>query len=126
MVEMVAITALVIVPLVVGMLQVSRMCMVSQLLTNAAREGCRVAVRNGNASADVTTRVNAALSASGISTTGVVIQLTPMDIGTTHLGDSIRLDVSVPFRNVSWLPYTYFFASTMSLSGSAIMSSERP
>jgi hypothetical protein len=120
-----AVTSLFVVPLLLGMLQVSRMCMVSQLLTNAAREGCRVAVKNGKTSSDVTTRVNATLSASGISSGAVTTALTPTAIGSTHLGDTIRLDVSVNLSSVSWLPYTYLFSSSTKIIGSATMGSER-
>ena len=62
-------------PLVLGMIEATRMCMVSQLLANAAREGCRLAVTeatttSADASAaltDVNTRITTVLSGSGIT-----------------------------------------------------------
>ena len=53
--------------LVMGIIESSRLGMVCQLLTTAAREGSRVAVLNGMTQTDVQTRVNAVLSGSGIS-----------------------------------------------------------
>jgi len=53
--------------LVLGIIESSRLGMVAQLLTTAAREGCRVAVLNGMTQTDVQNRINAVLSGSGIS-----------------------------------------------------------
>jgi hypothetical protein len=123
---MAIVTSLFVVPLLLGMLQTSRLCMVAQLLTNAAREGCRVAAKNGNVSSDVTARVNATLSASGISSGAVTTTCSPTAIESTHLGDAITVNVSVSFSSVSWLSYTYLFPSSTRISGSATMASERP
>ena len=53
--------------LVLGIIESSRLGMVSQLLTTAAREGCRVAVINGMTQTDVQNRINGVLNGSGIS-----------------------------------------------------------
>src|SRR3954452_6988074 len=53
--------------LVLGIIESSRLGMVSQLLTTAAREGCRVAVINGMTQPDVQGRVERVLNGSGIA-----------------------------------------------------------
>ena len=53
--------------LVMGMIEAARLGMVCQLLTTAAREGCRVAVLNGMTQSDVQDRINTVLNGSGIS-----------------------------------------------------------
>ena len=53
--------------LVLGIIESSRLGMVSQLLTTAAREGCRVAVINGMNLSEVQNRVHSVLNGSGIS-----------------------------------------------------------
>ncbi|MDB5350327.1 MAG: TadE family protein [Planctomycetota bacterium] len=111
--------------LVFGVLEASRLCMASQLLTNTARDGCRVAVSRGKYSSDVTTRVNAALDASGITHSNVTVAVSPSAIENTKLGDQITVTITVSFSRVNWLPSPFFFKTT-TVSGRAVMSSERP
>src|SRR3954463_12047267 len=62
-----AIIAPVFVTLILGQIESARLGMVAQLLTTAAREGCRVAVISGKTQADVQSRVNSVLTGSGIA-----------------------------------------------------------
>jgi Flp pilus assembly protein TadG len=112
--------------LVLGIIESSRLGMVAQLLTTAAREGCRVAVIDGMAQADVQSRINAVLSGSGIP----VGTITPTCTGgyswdSSPGGTPITVSLSVPYTQVSWLP-TPFFLKDAVVSCSATMSSERP
>jgi Flp pilus assembly protein TadG len=109
--------------LVLGIIESSRLGMVSQLLTTAAREGCRVAVINGMTETDVQNRINTVLNGSGISV-GTVTP-TPSTWSSAPGGTAITVSLSVPYANVSWLP-TPFFLKTAVISVSATMSSERP
>ena len=61
-----AFIAPVFVALVMGIIESSRLGMVSQLLTTAAREGCRVAVIYGSSQATVQARIDEVLAGSGI------------------------------------------------------------
>src|SRR3954471_10534617 len=70
--------------LIMGTIESSRLGMVAQLLTTAAREGCRVAVVSGMTQADVQNRVNAVLNGSGIS----VGTVTPTCTGSTSWDSS--------------------------------------
>lgn len=112
--------------LVMGQLESSRLGMVSQLLTTAAREGCRVAVLNGSTQTDVQNRVTAVLSPAGITPTTFTITCT----GTTTwnlapMGTPITVSLSVPYANVSWLG-TPFYLGSAQISASATLSSENP
>lgn len=112
--------------LIFAQIESARLGMVSQLLTTAAREGCRVAVVNGNTNADVTNRVNTVLNSLAI--TGATMTQTPTDCTTVHAGDSpntITVTLSVPYSRVSWLPVPYFLTSA-TITASATLSSERP
>jgi Flp pilus assembly protein TadG len=112
--------------LTMGIIESSRLGMVAQLLTTAAREGCRVAVINGMTQADVQNRINAVLSGSGISV-GTVTPTCPSPYAWTSApsGTAITVSMSVPFSQVSWLPAP-FFLNGAQISSSATMSSERP
>jgi Flp pilus assembly protein TadG len=112
--------------LTMGVIESSRLGMVAQLLTIAAREGCRVAVIEGMTETDVQNRINAVLSGSGISV-GTVTPTCPSPYTWTSApsGTPITVSMSVPFSQVSWLP-TPFFLNGAQVSSSATMSSERP
>jgi Flp pilus assembly protein TadG len=120
---------------VFGIIELSRLGMVTQALTNAARDGCRVAVLPNNATTDVQSRLNASLTAFGVApgtlsavdtdpgTNGAWIM--PSNWATASGGTAVTLTVRLPFTQVSWLP-SPFFLSTAVVTGSATLSSERP
>ena len=96
--------------LIMGTIESSRLGMVAQLLTTAAREGCRVAVVHGMTETDVQNRVNAVLSGSGISV-GTVTPTCPSPYSwdSSPSGTAITVSLSVPYSQVSWLPTSFFF-----------------
>ncbi len=112
--------------LVMGQIETSRLGMVCQLLTTAAREGCRVAVIDGSTPADVQNRVNAVLNGSGISV-GTVTPTCPSPYTweSAPMGTPITVSLSVPYSQVSWLG-TPIFLTNATVSASATLSSENP
>ena len=108
-----------------AMIEAARMCIVSQLLTNAAREGCRVAITNGKTSTDVTTRIDASFTAARITPALVTRTLSPSAVDATKSNDPISLTLSVNFNNVNWFPSPFFFKSR-TITAQAVMMSERP
>jgi hypothetical protein len=114
--------------LVFAMVEMTRVGMAYDLLTLAAREGCRVAVIPGNSQADAELAARTILNGGGISSYN-----TPQwtwgsgqtSLAGTHLGDPVTLTISVPFRNISWLP-TPLFLGSVTLSASATHCSETP
>jgi Flp pilus assembly protein TadG len=121
-----ALVAPVLVTLLLGMIEAARLGMVAQLLTTAAREGCRVAVLDGMTQTDVQNRIDAVLSGSGIS----VGTVTPTCASSSYTwdtapsGTAITVSLSVPYSQVTWLNVPGFF-SNATISVSATMSSER-
>ena len=105
-----------------GVLEFARMGMASQVLTNAAREGCRLAALPGKTATDAQNRVNSVLSASGFP--NATISLTPADPSTATGGTAIKLTVSVPFSSLSWLGESTFM--NVNVTASATFASERP
>jgi Flp pilus assembly protein TadG len=105
----------------------ARLGMVSQLITTAAREGCRVAVLDGNTNTQVNNEITAVFNTMGV--TGYTTTITPADCTTRHASDTpdntITVTLSVPYSQLSWLPSPYYF-KTATISASATMSSERP
>lgn len=110
--------------LVFGMVEYGRMIMVQQVLTNAAREGARVGVLDGSALSDVTTAVNNYLTAAKIPTgLSNEITCTPNPPSSQTTGNPVTVTVSIPFKNVSWLPSPLYLGST-TLSATAVMRRE--
>ncbi len=114
------------VALVMGQIETSRLGMVAQILTTAAREGCRVAVIAGSSQSDVQTRVNTILSGSNIPI-GTVTPTCPSPYTWTSapMGTPITVSLSVPYSQVSWLGVP-FFLTNATVSASATLSSENP
>jgi Flp pilus assembly protein TadG len=112
--------------LVLAMIEASRLGMVAQLVTTAAREGCRVAVLNGSAQTDVQNRIDTVLTGSGIPV-GTVTPTCPSPYTwtTAPSGTPITVSLSVPYNQVSWLRVAVFLNGA-TISASATMSSERP
>src|SRR5262249_28759253 len=93
--------------LILSVIEMSRLGMAYNLLALAAREGCRVAVIPGNTQTDGEAAAQRILNGGGITSYN-----TPQwtwgngqsSLAGTQLGDAVTLTLSVPFRNISWLP----------------------
>ena len=105
-----------------GMIETSQMGMTFQLITDAAREGCRVAVLDGKTQSDVDATVQAILNSGGV-TTYPPPAITP-SFQSTPLGQPITVTISVNFRDISWLSPPQFLGSTV-MTASSTLSSER-
>jgi Flp pilus assembly protein TadG len=109
--------------LIFGIIEASRLGMVTQLLHVAAREGCRTAVLPGQTEAAVRARVDAALVGSGI--TPLMVISSPSGAWQTAPAPSrITVHLSVPFDQVSWLGDPFAFGGK-GVEASATMSSEK-
>jgi Flp pilus assembly protein TadG len=111
--------------LVLGLIEISRLGLTSQLLSSAANSGCRVAVINGHTQNDVVSTVQSVLSSGGIASSSYTLVTSPSDVTTTHLGEQVTVTISVPFSKVSWLS-TPLFLGSATITSSATLSSERP
>jgi Flp pilus assembly protein TadG len=121
-----AMVAPIFVALLLGMIEAARLGMVAQLLTTAAREGCRVAVLDGMTQTDVQNRINSVLNGSGISVGTVTPTCSsPYTWTTAPSGTAITVSFSVPYSQVSWLKLSGFLNGA-TINASATMSSERP
>jgi Flp pilus assembly protein TadG len=100
--------------LIFGMIEFGRIVMVQQVLTNASREGARIAVLDGTTLSEVEAKVEDYLAGARIS--GANVEVTATDDQTelekpfaqSDYADAINVTVSVPFRQVSWLPSSFF------------------
>jgi Flp pilus assembly protein TadG len=107
--------------LVFGMIEYGRMVMVQQVITNASREGARIAVLDGSTTTEVTTRVNEYLTSGSIS--GATVTVSPNPPSNAEFGDPVTVSVSIPFSQVSWLPSPMYLGAT-TLTATTIMRRE--
>ncbi|MGQ9562480.1 MAG: TadE/TadG family type IV pilus assembly protein [Thermogutta sp.] len=96
--------------LILGMIEFGRMVMVQQVITNASREGARTAIVQGATTSDVVGTVNNYLTGGGVR--GATVSVSPDPIDLAGYGDPVTVTVSVPFRQVSWLPAPMFLKDT--------------
>src|SRR5205809_603029 len=96
-----AIVAPVLFLLFLGMIEFGRMVMVQQIITNAAREGARIAIIPGATTSQVVTAVNTYLTSTSIK--GATATVSPDPTSATY-GSSITVNVSLPYTAVSWVP----------------------
>ncbi len=108
--------------LIFGMIEFGRMVMVQQVLTNASREGARVAVLDGVTASEVQTTVTDFLSSAGIS--GAAITIDPPEPNEAEYGEPVTVTVQVPFSQVSWLPAPLLVGGDTTLSATTVMRRE--
>jgi Flp pilus assembly protein TadG len=107
--------------LVFGMIEFGRMVMVQQIITNASREGARMAVLDGSTRSNVLSTVSSYLSNAGIH--GATVNTDPTEPSTAQYGEPVTVSVSVPFNQVSWLP-TPLFIGGKTLVATTVMRRE--
>jgi Flp pilus assembly protein TadG len=104
--------------LVVGSIELGRALVVQEALTNASREGARVATLDGASTSDVTNAVATYLNAASLSGTSTAVS--PSNPGTTSAGTEVTVSVSVPYAAVSWVPSPWFLKNATLIATTAM------
>lgn len=103
---------------VLGIVEFGRAMMVSQLVTNASREGARLAIVDGSTNSDVESFIYDFLADSvnvAEGDVGVTITVDPAtgnpdpadQLAAAGVGDLVTVRVSVPFNKVNYVPAEY-------------------
>jgi Flp pilus assembly protein TadG len=106
---------------VLGIIEFGRMVMVQQVITNAAREGARIAVLDSATTARVTSKVNAYLSAASLR--GATTLVTPNPPASARFDEPVTVEVRLPFSAVSALSRP-FMSRGMVLTARSVMRRE--
>jgi Flp pilus assembly protein TadG len=104
-----AFVALAFFTIILGIIEIGRGCMVTSLLTEAARRGCRQAVLEGTSSAAIQTAVVNYLNGVGINGENVSISVNDAPANTIDAQNmpaytEITVTVSVPVSGCTWVP----------------------
>jgi Flp pilus assembly protein TadG len=98
-----------------ALVEVARGLMVAHLLDHAARLGARAGVIEGQSTTSIQTTVINALSAAGISSESVTVQVNDgsTDASAANAGDEITVLVTVPVSKVTWFPTGSFLSGNL-------------
>lgn len=107
--------------LVLGIIEFGRMVMVQQVITNAAREGARIAVLDSATPGRVTTRVTDYLTSANLS--GATITMTPNPPTSAGFDEPVTVRVTIPFAAVSALSRPFMAGATV-LTAESVMRRE--
>lgn len=121
-----------------SMVEIGRAVMVAQMATSASREGCRQAVQTGQSVSSVQSFISTYLSASGVPTGAITTTVTNQsaegggfgatgNLSTVPTGMGVRVEVSINFAQVTWLPPSFAYSimpSGATLKGSTTMRKE--
>jgi Flp pilus assembly protein TadG len=110
--------------LVFGMIEIGRLVMVRQALSNSARIGCREAALASTRNSDDVEAVVRAQMASVVpdafNVDKVTVSSNPADLAAIQPGNPVTVVVGVDFSEVSWLPHSLVDSGgTLVLTGSS-------
>jgi len=108
--------------MIFGMIEFGRMIMVQQIITNASREGTRIAILEGTTDAEIVTAVERCLEGGGISGAEIDVSRNPPELA--EYGEPVSVMVSIPFSKVSWLPSPMFGLGDRVMTASTVMRRE--
>jgi Flp pilus assembly protein TadG len=111
---------------VLGLIEIGRACMVTELLTEAARRGCRTGVIEGTSSGSIQKAATDYLTSVGISNESAGVYVNDVPAGNTNIQGmpaytEITVVVTVPIANATWTPIRWVNGS---LSGQYTMRRE--
>jgi Flp pilus assembly protein TadG len=120
--------------MMLGMFEVSRAVMVKQMLTGAARKGCRTGILSPYGNNDIINDVTNVMRDNGLNSTlfnppsvgSVVITVTDPSGNTLSdsldapIGSVVSVKVVVPISSVKWVS-SYFLTNTMAESDTIVM-----
>lgn len=116
-----AVLAPVLIVLMLGILEVGRAIMVSQMVTDAAREGARRATIIGGSDTTAKNAVTNYLTQTGVPGVSASNTTVSPSADSASSGTAITVTVTVPYGNVPWLPGAPIWFNDQNLTGTVIM-----
>lgn len=115
-----AITIPIILLISVGIFEFGRAYQTWQVLTNAAREGARLAVINGSTDADVTTRVRNYMQAGSLPNYGTATVTIQRAVVLTGADTASKIQIDYPFQFMVLNPVVRLVAPSDTKTGAPI------
>lgn len=109
---------------VLGIVEFGRAFMISQLLQNSAREGCRKSVTGAYSTATIKSDIKTDLAVAGVKAADVTVTVTVTvepgnpavannEVSAATTKDLVSVTVSVPFSKVALIPGKYLGSKTL-------------
>lgn len=101
--------------LVLGMIEISRILLVKETLSNAAQQACRTATKPGASNSQVTQEVADVLRDAGFTSYTVTIQVNDVtqDVSSAARRDKVSVRVSIPSATALLLSATFYKGATI-------------
>lgn len=109
--------------ILMGIIEFGRAMSINQMLNSASRIGCRAAILDGSTNSSVTSAVKTHVTSTiGCQQSSVTVTITATssqtgaalsDVSAASTGDMIKINVSVPFADVSWSVKDWMGTSTI-------------
>jgi Flp pilus assembly protein TadG len=101
---------------VLGLVEFGRGLMVSSLISNATRVGCRTGILSGSTNDQVTSAIDSLLHGQGIAgyTTTITVNGKAVNVSTAQSADTVTVQISIPITSASWLPSLSFLSGSLS------------
>jgi Flp pilus assembly protein TadG len=110
--------------LVLGMIEIGRMVMVQQIITNASREGARIAILDGTTGQEVKDKVKSYTAPANIILHDTDITVNPTEPTAAKYGEPVTVTVSIEASRIQWIPRPRFAESNKKLEASTVMRRE--
>jgi Flp pilus assembly protein TadG len=121
-VELAIVATLVLAPLTIGLIELARGLNVKQVLSDAARKGCRTGILPTGSTSNITSDINQVLTDNKLTPSWATITITvngvSADPGTANAGDQISVKISIPVSKIAlitphFLPATDIESDTL-------------
>jgi len=112
--------------LTLGAIEYGWLFLKSQQITNAARQGARVAVRADATNQDVLTSINNLMTSAGMANSGYQVEIAPSDVSSVEPCFSINVKVRVPCANIVLINAPALLPTPTTLQSAVSMVKEGP
>ena len=96
-----AITLLLLLLLTFALMEYGWLFLKIHQVSDAARQGARLAILPDSTNADVVTRITSAMNTAGLGASGYTVTLTPANVALPHVGDQVSVDIDVLYSNIA-------------------------
>jgi Flp pilus assembly protein TadG len=84
-----------------GVIEYGWLFLKAQQITNASRQGARIAIRADATGQQVLNAISVLMTDAGMSDSGYSVIITPADISSLAVGDALEVRVTVPCENIA-------------------------
>lgn len=111
--------------LTLGVIEYGWLFLKSQQVTNAARNGARLAITPDATTQEVMNAIDSLMAAADMGSSGYTVSIVPGDVSAPAVGEAIYVQVTVPCANISIIN-TPLLPTPVSLQTSVAMAKEGP